>query len=691
MTARRFAAERQSAVLDAALDCVITIDARGRVTYFNPAAERTFGYEADDVLGREMAEVIVPPTLREKHRRGLAQHLATGEKHVLDRRIELTAMRADGSEFPAELTVTRVDGSSEEPAFTGYVRDITERRQAEQDLLAARGDLAAVADEQAALRRVATLVAQEATPAEVFAMVAKEVAQNLDVALVSIVRCEAGVAIQVGAWGEGNPFPVGTSWMLDGHGVSGRVSLTGEPARVDYANVPGDMAARLSDGAGIRCAVGVPIMVEGSLWGVMMALSTERADLPERIEDQLAGFTELVATAIANTQARDELRQLVNEQSALRRVATLVAEDAAPRDVFDAVCEETGRLMGATVVNLVHFTAGGLTVTVAGWSLEGNRLPPGARIPVRGETIDLIIQGTRAPARVAAYEGVEGELAQLLSDLDIKAEAGAPVIVEGRVWGALIAGARSAEVLPKGAEARVARFAELIATAVSNAIARSELIAARRRVIEAGDAARRRLTRDLHDGAQRDLVNVLLNLQLAQERWDDRPGAREFVDRAAAEAQASIDELRDLAAGLHPEILTNLGLAAATEGLTEALPLPVTTEGLPERRLPQEIEASIYFFISEALTNVVKHAEASSARVKASLDDARLTVEVSDDGIGGAEATAGGSGLVGLGDRIAALDGAMTIESEPGEGTTLHAVVPLGSPVQAAEGSAVPK
>ena len=691
MTARRFAAEREGAVLDAALDCVISMDAHGLVTYFNPAAERTFGYEADDVLGREMAEVIIPPTLREKHRRGLARHLATGEKRVLDRRIELTAMRADGSEFPAELTVTRVHSSSAEPAFTGYVRDLTERRQAEQDLLAARGDLAAVADEQAALRRVATLVAEEAAPAEVFAMVAKEVAQNLDVSLASIVRCEEGVATQVGAWGHGNPFPVGTSWTLDGHGVSGRVSLTGEPARVDYADVPGEMAARLSHDAGIRCAVGVPIIVEGSLWGVMMALSTERVDLPERIENQLAGFTELVGTAIANTQARDELRELVDEQSALRRVATLVAEDAAPRDVFAAVCEETGRLMDATTVNLVHFTAGGFSVAVAGWSRDENRGRPGARQPLTGEAIDLIIQRTRAPARVAAYEGVEADLEQLLRDLDIKAEVGAPIIVEGRVWGALIAGAGSAEALPNGTEARVASFAEVIATAVSNAIARSELIAARRRVIEAGDAARRRLTRDLHDGAQRDLVNVLLNLQLAQERWDDRPGARKFLDRAAAEAQASIDDLRDLVAGIHPEILTQLGLAAAIQGLTEALPLPVTIEGLPEQRLPQEIEASIYFFVSEALTNVVKHAEASSAGVKASLDDRRLTVEVSDDGIGGAEAVASGSGLVGLGDRIAALDGTMTIKSEPGEGTTLYAVVPLASPVQPPGGSSVPK
>jgi signal transduction histidine kinase len=261
-------------------------------------------------------------------------------------------------------------------------------------------------------------------------------------------------------------------------------------------------------------------------------------------------------------------------------------------------------------------------------------------------------------------------------------------MVEGRVWGALIAGSGSPELLPDGAETRVASFAELIATAVSNAIVRSELVAARRRAIEAGDAARRRLTRDLHDGAQQDLVNVLINLQLAQEKWaDDPPAARELLDRAAAEARGSIDELRDLAAGIHPEILTNRGVAAAIEGLTERLPLPVKTRGLPEQRLPEEIEASIYFFVCEALTNVVKHARASSARVEASLEDERLTVEISDDGVGGAQAIAAGSGLVGLGDRIAALDGTLTITSEPGDGTTLRAVVPLGSRFQSVEAS----
>jgi len=231
-----------------------------------------------------------------------------------------------------------------------------------------------LAGEQAALRRVATLVARQATPAEVFASVAKEVGTALDVSLISVVRIEGDTATQVGAWGVENPFPVGTSWTLDEYGVSGLVARTGKAARIeDYADIPGGIAARLARQAGIREAVGVPITVEGALWGVMMALSTNHAPLEEGIETRLAEFTELIATAIANTQARDELHRLADEQAALRRVATLVARGAEASEVFAAVCEETGRLTGAFHVNLAQFTADGTHTALAGWSVRNTR------------------------------------------------------------------------------------------------------------------------------------------------------------------------------------------------------------------------------------------------------------------------------------------------------------------------------
>jgi PAS domain S-box-containing protein len=230
---------RHRAILETALDGVVSIDERGRLTYINPAAERIFGYRADEVLGRELAETLVPPSLRGAHRRGLARYLATGQTRLLGRRTEITAMRADGSEFPAELTVTRADLAGA-PAFIGYVRDITDRQHAEEDLEAARQRLKVAADEQAALRRVATLVAAGAPQAEVFAVVAREVAACLDMPLISVVRFEtSGTATHVGVWGHQNPHPVGTLWRLDEHGAAGIVYHSGRSARVDYAHVPG--------------------------------------------------------------------------------------------------------------------------------------------------------------------------------------------------------------------------------------------------------------------------------------------------------------------------------------------------------------------------------------------------------------------------------------------------------------------
>ena len=382
---------RHRAILAAALDGVIIINQRGEVTYVNAAAERIFCYDAGQVLGRELAEVFLPPSSREAHRRGLARYLATGQARILDRRIEITAMRADGSEFPAELAVTRA-GLPGTPAFIGYVRDITERQRAREDLVAARQRLKVIADEQAALRRVATLVASGAPQEEVFAVVAKEVAGCLDLPLVSIVRFETGgTAAHVGAWGHQNPFPVGTCWRLDEHGAAGRVYHSGRPARVDYACVPGPIAAKLAGEAGIRSAVAVPIIVNGRPWGAMMALSTATTPQPASTEARLASFTELVAMAIANAQAHQALRLLADEQAALRQVATLVAQGAEPRAVFDAVCEATGRLIGAASVNLAQFTPDEMNLTQAGWSHRETHVPPGTRLPLDGESINAVI------------------------------------------------------------------------------------------------------------------------------------------------------------------------------------------------------------------------------------------------------------------------------------------------------------
>jgi signal transduction histidine kinase len=223
----------------------------------------------------------------------------------------------------------------------------------------------------------------------------------------------------------------------------------------------------------------------------------------------------------------------------------------------------------------------------------------------------------------------------------------------------------------------VASFAELIATAVSNATARAELIAASRRVVEAGFSARRRVTRDLHDGAQQRFVNSLINLQLARRRLPDASAeVSELLDLAATEARNGVDDLRELAAGIHPSVLTDRGLGAALEALISAFALPVTLDVRIDR-LPPAVEASIYFCCAEALTNVVKHACAEAAEVAVAVEDDQLVAVVTDDGVGGASFDGDGTGLIGLRDRVTALEGDLEVLSRPGEGTTLRASIPL--------------
>ncbi|MDW5598657.1 PAS domain S-box protein, partial [Conexibacter stalactiti] len=218
-----------------------------------------------------------------------------------------------------------------------------------------------------------------------------------------------------------------------------------------------------------------------------------------------------------------------------------------------------------------------------------------------------------------------------------------------------------------------------------------EIHASRARIVEAADAERRRLVRDLHDGAQQRLIRILLALRLAANQaagvrgdaaageggasGDAADAIGALLDEAAAETQAAIAELRDLGAGIHPQILTNRGVAAAVESLTGPLPLLVTL-AIPERRWPPATEAAAYFVIAEALTNVVKHAQATAATVTVADDDGALAIEVADDGRGGAVATPG-RGLAGLQDRVAALGGALTVERGEQGGTRLRATLPL--------------
>jgi PAS domain S-box-containing protein len=452
---------RERSFFDVALDCLVMADGSGRIVEFNPSAESVFGYSRDDALGRTLSELIVPPSLRDAHNRAFDRFVSSGEMRIFGQRIELTAMRSDGTEFPVELALSQVEG---EPLLVcGSVRDLTAAKQTEADL-----------------------------------------------------------------------------------------------------------------------------------------------------------------------------HHLAEEQRALRRVATLVARGSALQEVFDAACSETGRLVDARQVSVVRYEPDGPPPTVFLWHTD------------RSDSTTFS-DGTRSETTVT-------------------------ITADGVDWGVIVVEADHPLSAP--APASVAGLAELIAIAISNAKGRAELLASRTRILTAADEARRRLQRDIHDGAQQRLVTSLIHLQLAEERMDTDPDAARRGVRAALESsRQGLNELRDLAAGLHPSILTSGGLGAALDGLASRSLIPVSIDA-PDARYPGEVEVAAYFFVGEALANIGKYASASHVEVVVEEDAGGLALIVSDDGIGGARLD-GGSGLRGLQDRMTALGGSFRVESPAGQGTVLRALLPL--------------
>jgi len=845
--------EPLSAYLDAAIDCVIVADASGRIVEFNPAAERTFGYSRTEALGRTMAELIVPPSLRERHIAAFARFVKTGEGSMLGRRVELTGMRADGSEFPVELGLSQVE--AEPVLICGVLRDISAEKLAESHLRE-------LVDEQAALRQVATLVAYESSPERLVAVVVEQVARVFDVPLVRLLRYEPTAAVVIGGFsvGDDEPFPTGSRWPLDTPGLLATIRQTGRSASVeDYAQAPG-VGADAVRAAGMRSAVGSPIVVGGRVWGAIVVLSPRSGSLPEdtgarladfmdlvatalanadsraalsrladeqsalrrvatmvarepaseqlfstvarevasvldvpgvilarydadgsavtlgdafrpelagagrfvgvgariprepgslaaqvfdthgpaRIddfttvpgaiadvtheaglgsgcaspivvngavwgklcafseigevlpagtEDHLHDFIELVATAIANYEVRAELaasearaRALADEQAALRRVAMLVAEGAAPTQVFNAVIGEVGRLLGAAQVGLARYENEHeiSVLAIRGQSPEVVRA--GMRLPLDGDSVNARILRTGRSARLNFAHDGHGSIAEVLRRDDVNATVGAPIVVEGAVWGVVAASWRGDSEPPADAEERLAQFAELLDTAIANADSRDQLMASRARVIAAADESRRRIERDLHDGAQQRLITLTAALRRADAKLP--PGAGELradLTRVAEGLTTAVDELRELARGIHPSILTEGGLSPALKALGRRSPVRVKLDMGVEQRLPDHVEVAAYYTVSEALTNAAKHANATRVWVSLRVDNDTLRLAIRDDGVGGADANRG-SGLTGLRDRIEALGGRIKIESPSGSGTLIAVEVPLGEP-----------
>jgi signal transduction histidine kinase len=393
----------------------------------------------------------------------------------------------------------------------------------------------------------------------------------------------------------------------------------------------------------------------------------------------LAAMTaERTRAARALAAAESAQHVLADEQAALRRVATLVAGDASPSRVFEHVTEEVGRLLGLPGANVMHYDGERTATVVGAWSEDGPpRVPVGARLDLDGDTVVARVVHTGEAARVDNYADATGTLAATLHRVGFRAAVAAPVNVGGRLWGVLAAASTSDAPLPEGIEQRLNDFAELIAQALANADAYEKLAASRARLVEVGDAERQRLERNLHDGAQQRLVSVALELSMVATRLESDPAAaREMLATARADLVRGLDELRELARGIHPVVLTERGLAAALDALMARAPVPVEVTAMPGERLAAPVEAALYYVVAESITNVAKYAGASSALVSIGRSNGSATVTVSDDGIGGADPSSG-SGLRGLAARVEALNGRLDVESPRGGGTRITARIPL--------------
>jgi signal transduction histidine kinase len=535
-----------------------------------------------------------------------------------------------------------------------------------------------LAEEQAALRRVATLVARDVPSEELLAAVAGEVGGLLGADLAGMIRFEPDDTVTpVATWAaDGEHPPVPDRWATEEGDPTTMVAETGRPVRVDdWTAVPGPIAAFIRDELHVRSSVGSPIVMEGGLWGALAVHSRQSGPLPADTESRLHNFTELVATAISNLQARAEMRRLADEQAALRRVATLVARESPPAAIFAAVAEEVGRLLDVEAIRIVRYEDGGDVQVVASWGAPEATVLVGTHLTPGDHGLTATVRRTARPARIDDHACATATFPSSVRELGIRSAVGTPIVVEGRLWGVMAAASTRPEPLPAGTEERIGEFTELVASSISNIQVRADLAASRARIVAAADDERRRVVRDLHDGAQQSLVLTILTLKQAHGALEANDElASELVSKAIEQTESAHAELRELAHGILPSALAHGGLGAGVKALAGRMPLPVEV-GVSVGRLPRPVEASAYFVVAEALTNVAKHSRAARAAVTAHIEAGALQVRVRDDGVGGARTD--GSGLLGLADRLAALDGRLDVESPAEGGTLVAAAIPL--------------
>jgi signal transduction histidine kinase/uncharacterized protein YoaH (UPF0181 family) len=540
-----------------------------------------------------------------------------------------------------------------------------------------RDALARLAEEQAALRRVATLVARDAPSTEVFDAVATEVAQLLGTDITVVGRYDNdGALTAIGSWSATDAgVPVGTRAAIGGRNVLTIVAETGKPARIDNYDDASGEAAAIARCHGWRSSIAAPISVEGRRWGVMLVATQGLEPFSAGAEEHLAAFTDLVATALANAESRAAAALLADEQAALRRVATLVAHAVQPDVIFSAVGDEIGRLFGSSIAMIGRLEPDAQALVVVGAGRGGLGVPVGSRWKLDDLPVSAQVFRTGRSFRVdevdwSAVQG--GPLAAIVSRLGIVSTVASPIFVEGRLWGVL--SVAYDKQLPAETEERLEKFGELIATAIGNAESSAELATSRRRIVAAGDEARRRIERDLHDGIQQRLIALTFHARaMTRKPANELPAIVEELSEGLKDVS---DELREIARGIHPTILTEAGLGPALRALARRSDIPIDLNVKLRERLPEPVEAAAYYIASEALTNVAKHAGATVVELTVAHDDDALTLEVRDDGVGGVD-PGQGSGILGLTDRVEALAGTITITSPPQTGTTLTVRLPL--------------
>jgi signal transduction histidine kinase len=433
---------------------------------------------------------------------------------------------------------------------------------------------------------------------------------------------------------------------------------------------------------GLTCCslLAVPILGRATLRAVLVlenrlmrgAFTAERLDAVKLIAGQLA-------VSLDNTQLYGELAALAEQQAALRRVATLVAREVSATEVFCAVADEMASCLHLANATITRFDDDGALTIVALGRLEPGltNIPSiGQRLSLEGDNLAVRVLRTGGAARMDSHVDAPGPVSAAIRAMGLRGTVGAPIVVNGKVWGMAALGS-SGEPLPPGTEERIADFADLLATAIAAATARADLIASRARIVAAADDARRRLERDLHDGAQQRLISLGLMLRRAEnslppELHDQK---RQLSDICSALSGVS-EDLQEISRGIHPAILSKGGLGPALKTLARRSPVPVDLDLTIDRRFADSVEVAAHYVVAEALTNAAKHAQASEITLSARADDHNLNLSIRDNGVGGADSR-NGSGLIGLKDRVEALGGHIEVVSPAGTGTSLHATLPL--------------